>query len=120
MQQRQNKSKKIYRSKIVTEGQQVLSFRYRRNIFSNKGCTGRIRLFTSPMRINVPDRIINGRSTGTIFSYQSSRPKAAYARLKEECVRMQQVITTKKQIPDIFFIADCLAEFVYYMPEKEF
>ena len=40
--------------------------------------------------------------------------------LKEECVRMQQVITTKKQIPDIFFIADCLAEFVYYMPEKEF
>ena len=72
------------------------------------------------MRINVPDRIINGRSTGTIFSYQSSRPKAAYARLKEECVRIQQIITTKKQIPDIFFIADCLAEFVYYMPEKEF
>lgn len=36
------------------------------------------------------------------FSYQSSRPKAAYARLKEECVRMQQVITTKNRFR-IFF-----------------
>ena len=69
---------------------------------SNKGLTGRIRLSVMPIRIKVPDRIINGRSTGTIFSYQSFSPNAAYARLREECVRIQQVITTKNRFR-IFF-----------------
>ena len=55
---------------IVSPDNKILSMGY-------NGLTGRIRLSVMPIRIKVPDRIINGRSTGTIFSYQRFNPRAA-------------------------------------------
>ena len=65
------------------------------------GCRGNVDFSTTikkdkPMRINVPERIINGKRAGIIRSYQSCSPVAASERLKVECVRIQYVRNRNK------------------------